>query len=175
MIDYNVTIRHRFLQWVKRILQSLMDVDNDLDDIPLCLPMTGMSWYDHQRYYLTPTGTTVATVPGGCVRVDRQVSEIPDAHRLIAPNFAPTDMVLGFIGQRDDHSSPMAPYHSANKLTARPALFPSIKLASEALSGPRGVLYPRLAYHTDVAPSDLDAYLASVSTAPQRDNVKDGI
>lgn len=117
-------------------------------------------------------GSIVYTGSDGVVTVAIQESEIPVARHTVAPNFAPTDDVLGFTCARPDGSSPQAPYTSPNGSHNRPALFPSIDSARGALSWPQTRLGPRVYYSADT-PEELSAYLAQLS-AGTRDEAKEG-
>jgi hypothetical protein len=110
-----------------------------------CYPCPGMSTDDFNRWK-DARGKTCYTGPDGTVKVDIEITEIPDARRKMAPNFAPDKNVLGFVAVRPDGSSPMAVYQTPNIRTKRPALFPSIAAAKAALSAPRDKEYPRISY-----------------------------
>lgn len=137
-------------------------------------PARGMSREAYELARLAAPGTVVWNDWHGKVAVDHQVSEIPIAHRAVAPNFAPADTVAGFVAYFPDGTSPMAPYWSANKVTTRPALYPSIGAARQALiAGTREEPSRRLLYHTDTQES-FDAFMASVTAGVEpRDTVKD--
>jgi hypothetical protein len=135
------------------------------------VPVPGMSATDFAKYQGTPGGTLVSNTDAGTVAIYRALSEIPNTRRLVAPNFGPTVMYLGFDATRADGSKVLRDYYSPNGRFDRPAMFASIVDAVEALSWPPAQKGARLWYPGDTAES-FAAYLAGFHT-DTRDLVKD--
>lgn len=146
---------------------------------PLHVPPSGLvpcSGMDTETFNRNQgnAGEMVYNGADGSVTVAIQESEIPIARHTVAPNFAPSDNVLGFTCTRPDGSCPQSPYIGPDGNTLRPALFPSVNAARAALTWPTGQLGSRVYYHSDTIEA-LNASIASVTTAEPRDTTKDPI
>jgi len=136
------------------------------------VPLPAMTSEDFARYQGMAGGTIVSNTDAGVVIVARATSEIPNTRRLVAPNFGPTVLYLGFEATRADGHTVTRDYYSPNGHFLRPALFPSVETAREALHTPDDYRGPRLWYPADT-PDGFTAYLASMSPGT-RDEAKEG-
>lgn len=137
------------------------------------VPVPGMTPEDFAKYQGTPGDTIVSNTDAGTIIVARAVSEIPNARRVVAPNFGPSVIYLGFEAHHATGGTFVKrDYFGPNGQYIRPALFPSVEAAREALSWPLDRLGDRLWYPGDT-PEGFAAYLAAMSPGT-RDEAKEG-